>query len=218
MFWKYHKYPLRLPKSMVSLGISFFVNKQDFGFFMNARVSLTKSLFLSGILAAFLTLSACETTQTGGGLQTGSTSTSSATDFNSVAAYPKPTLTHVYNAQFDVNPGASASQRRLYVDLINVSTGKDGYAPRYYVVTAGQDDVTLVAVAAQKKYLENIYQARAGLHRFGASARLMPLIQGHKEAGDYNTLDLLYHLGFQRLVMTNGSDFTYRIDLQRKKP
>jgi hypothetical protein len=192
-------------------------NYQDLGFFMNARVSFTKSLFLSGILAASLTLSACETTQTGGGLQTGSASASSAVDFNSVAAYPRPTIIHVYNAQFDVNPQASASQRRLYVDLINVSTGKDGYAPRYYVITAGQDDVTLVAVAAQKKYLENIYQARAGLHRFGAGARLLPLIQGHKEAGDYNTLDLLYHLGFQRLVLTNGSDFTYRIDLQKKK-
>ena len=156
---------------------------------MNARVSLTKTLFLSGVLAASLTLSACATTQTGGGLQTGSSSASSAVDFNSVSAYPKPTIIHVYNAQFDVNPQASASQRRLYVDLINVSTGKDGYAPRYYVITAGQDDVTLVAVAAQKKYLENIYQARAGLHRFGASARLLP----------------------------NGSDFTYRIDLQKKK-
>ena len=181
---------------------------------MNARIALTKTLFLSGVLASSLALTACETTQAGSS-QTGPVSTS-ATDFSSVAAYPKPTVTHVYNAQFDVNPQASAKQRRLYVDLINVSTGKDGYAPRYYVVTAGQDDVTLVAVAAQKKYLENIYQARAGLHRFGASARLLPLIQGHKEAGDYNTLDLLYHLGFQRLVMTNGSDFTYRIDLQKK--
>jgi hypothetical protein len=182
---------------------------------MNARIALTKTLFLSGVLASSFALTACETTQAGSS-QTGPVSSTSATDFNSVSAYPKPTVTHVYNAQFDVNPQASAKQRRLYVDLINVSTGKDGYAPRYYVVTAGQDDVTLVAVAAQKKYLENIYQARAGLNRFGASARLLPLLQGHKEAGDYNTLDLLYHLGFQRLVMTNGSDFTYRIDLQKK--
>lgn len=183
---------------------------------MNVRISLVKAVFLSGLLAAALSLSACETTQTGSP-QTGWTERPATTDFNSVAAYPKPTVTHVYNAQFDVNPQASPSQRRFYVDLINVSTGKDGYAPRYYVITAGKDDVTLVAVAAQKKYLENIYQARAGLNRFGASARLLPLLQGHKEAGDYNTLDLLYHLGFQRLVLTNGSDFTYRIDLQRKK-
>jgi hypothetical protein len=175
----------------------------------------SRAFLCFGVLMVSLTLPACETTQRGN-LRTGSPATPS--DFNALAAYPRPTVTHLYTTPFDINPQASASQRRLYVDLINVSTGKDGYAPRYYVITAGQDDVTLVAVAAQKKYLENIYQARAGLNRFGAGARLLPLLQGHKEAGDYNTLDLLYHLGFQRLVLTNGDDFTYRIDLQKKTP
>jgi hypothetical protein len=179
---------------------------------MKNAYSLLKTLAVVGVLS--VSLAACETTQTGSP-QTGATAT---TDFNSVAAYPRPTVTHVYASQFDVNPQASARQRRLYVDLINVSTGKDGYAPRYFVISAGEDDVTLVAVAAQRKYLENIYQARAGLHRFGASARLLPLLQGQREAGDYNTLDLLYHLGFKRLVLTNGEDFTYRIDLEKKKP
>jgi hypothetical protein len=181
---------------------------------MKNASSLLKTLAVVGVLS--VSLAACETTQTGSP-HAGASAAPATTDFNSVAAYPRPTVTHLYASQFDVNPQASARQRRLYVDLINVSTGKDGYAPRYFVISAGQDDVTLVAVAAQKKYLENIYQARAGLHRFGASARLLPLLEGHKEAGDYNTLDLLYHLGFKRLVLTNGEDFTYRIDLEKKK-
>ena len=132
--------------------------------------------YVALVLFATVTLSACQTSGVSGELK----------NYNSVSDYPRPTVSQVYETNFKVNQQSNAKQRRLYVDLINASTGKEGYAPRYYVMSTDKDDTTLVAVSASKRYLENIYQARAGLSRFGASARLLPLFEGHKEAGDYS--------------------------------
>ena len=129
--------------------------------------------------------------------------------------YPEPTSEpEVYQARAQTMLDASRATRIGFVTAISTQNRKLPYAPPAVMFAKGNEAEKLIIVALQDGRIDTIYRARALFADMTAQSRVLPLF---KELGvqDYFTFfDLLKMLGFEKLTISNGRDFTHQVEIR----
>ena len=127
--------------------------------------------------------------------------------------YPAVTSSENYGARARIMDKATRQVRIGFVTQLTKLQLDAPYPPQYAIFAKGQTAEKLIITGLNTDMFRTIYQARAVLAQMTAQARTTELFK-KRGVEDYLTfLDLLKILGFQRLTVTNGVDFTHQIFL-----
>ncbi|MEL6782114.1 MAG: hypothetical protein AAFO51_07030 [Pseudomonadota bacterium] len=131
--------------------------------------------------------------------------------------YPPPTSFETPDIRFGPLAGAGPTQRQFFVDQVNVTAAQAQRSLSLVAQAVGEDRTTLVFTILGAEGEPTSYLARALLARMTSVVRFTPAISemGLSEAFDiYNTAAVL---GFQRIVVSDGRDFSHQADLERNE-
>lgn len=127
--------------------------------------------------------------------------------------YPPVTSSENYGARARVMDSANRQVRIGFVTELTKLQMEAPYPPQYAIFAKGQTAEKLIITGLSDDMFRTLYRARGVLAQMTAQARTTELFR-KRAVEDYLTfLDLLKMLGFQRLTVTNGVDFTHQITL-----
>jgi len=127
--------------------------------------------------------------------------------------YPPVSSSENYGARARVMDSASRQVRIGFVTELTKLQLEAPYPPQYAIFAKGQTAEKLIITGLSDDMFRTLYRARGVLAQMTAQARTTELFRS-RAVEDYLTfLDLLKMLGFQRLTVTNGVDFTHQITL-----
>lgn len=141
------------------------------------------------------------------------TNIASAQDRHEGYYYPAVTSSENYGARARIMDSANRQVRIGFVTELTKQQLKAPYPPQYAIFAKGQTAEKLIITGLNDNMFRTLYRARGVLAQMTAQARTTELFR-KRGVEDYLTfLDLLKILGFQRVTVTNGVDFTHQITL-----
>ena len=127
--------------------------------------------------------------------------------------YPGVTSSENYGARARTMENANRQVRIGFVTELTKLQLEAPYPPQYAIFAKGQTAEKLIITGLSEDMFRTLYRARGVLAQMTAQARTTELFR-KRGLEDYLTfLDLLKILGFQRLTVTNGVDYTHQITL-----
>ena len=126
--------------------------------------------------------------------------------------YPLPEgETEIYQARSQTMLEASRASRIGFVTAVSQQNRKLPYPPPAIMFAKGSDAEKLIIVALQDGRIDTLYRARALFADMTASVRTLPVFQELGVQDYFTFFDFLKMLGFKKLTVSNGRDFTHQI-------
>lgn len=144
-------------------------------------------------------------------IQTGS---ASAQDRHEGYYYPEVTSTENYGARARMMPSANKLTRVGFVTQLTKLQLAAPYPPQYAIFAKGAESEKLIITSLNDDIFGSLFRARGVLAQMTAQARTTPIFQDARVEELLTFLDLLKMLGFQRVTVTNGSNFAHQIFIQ----
>lgn len=128
--------------------------------------------------------------------------------------YPLPKSQETYRARAMTLPEASRQSRVAFVTSItNGMVTNNPYPPQFALFAKGARQEKLIIVALRDDSYNTMYRLRALLAQLTAVARTTRIFQQQMKPDHLTFLDLLNMLGFERLTVSDGKNFSHRIDI-----
>lgn len=127
--------------------------------------------------------------------------------------YPKPQVVESYKSRSGPIPGVDRTGRIAFV--VGFSTGEEklGYERPWVIFVKGGDAEKLIIVSKFDGRLNTTYRVRALLAHLTSRARKTPILIESQVQDYFTFLDYLGMLGFKKLTVSDGNDFTHQIDI-----
>lgn len=140
-----------------------------------------------------------------------SSSIGHASDRHEGYYYPAPEVIEEYEALAPILDGNSRSRRLNFIGGIVADIASKPYPPTYAMFAKGEHAEKLIIVGMRDGFYDTLYRTRALLAALTSLARTTPLFQDLDPEQNYTFFDLCYMLGFERLTVTNGKEFSHQI-------
>lgn len=131
--------------------------------------------------------------------------------------YPTPEVMEDYEARAPVLDGNGRNRRLAFVAGIIREIASRPYPPTYAIFAKGGEAEKLIIVGVRDGFYDTLYRTRALLAAMTSLSRSTPLFQNLDPEQRYTFFDLCYMLGFERLTVTNGREFSHQIRFLRPK-
>ncbi|MEM7171770.1 MAG: molybdopterin-guanine dinucleotide biosynthesis protein A [Pseudomonadota bacterium] len=129
--------------------------------------------------------------------------------------YPAPEAPpEIYNARARTMVEASRSLRIGFVTGIVKEQIKKPYPQTTAIFAKGTEAEKLIIVALEDGRIDTIYRARAIFASMTGSARLLPIFNELGVQEYFTFFDLCKMLGFKKITISNGRDFTHQVILE----
>ena len=129
--------------------------------------------------------------------------------------YPPPEgEPEIYQARSQTMIDASRAARIGFVTAVSQQNRKLPYLPPAIMFAKGSDAEKLIIVALQDGRIDTVYRARALFADMTASVRTLPVFQELGVQDYFTFFDFLKMLGFKKITVSNGRDFTHQILIQ----
>ena len=128
--------------------------------------------------------------------------------------YAQPQISDRYLSRGAPIPEVNRSGRIAFV--VGFATGEEklGYERPWDIFVKGAEAEKLIIVAKSDGRLNTAYRVRALLAHLTSRARKSPILVGAQVQDYFTFLDYLGMLGFERITVSDGVDFTYQIDIE----
>lgn len=139
----------------------------------------------------------------------------SAVDARSGAGtyYPAVTSRDAPDIRFVRMAGVGPQQREFFVDQINIAAVTPGRTMSIVAQAIGEDRDTLVILYLGDEGEMTPYLARGLLARMTSVTRSAPAIAGMGLSSEFDIYNMAAVLGFRRIIVTDGRDFSHQADL-----
>ncbi|MEO1304338.1 MAG: hypothetical protein AAFV37_05130 [Pseudomonadota bacterium] len=177
---------------------------------LNSRIHAIKAPSLA--LACMLALAACVTPNT-------EQPTLSDPDLPSLDnavegyAYPEPLSGEQIETLVQDTIVPPRALRVQIATSILMMESQRPYAPSFFPITEGDEAETLVLMDTGTLGLDNRYKARAFVSVTTSLIRNNPIFLEHGVQNEASIFDMLKIWGFERLVVTNGDDFSHVFEI-----
>ena len=138
----------------------------------------------------------------------------SAGDRHAGYYYPAPQTREVYEARATTLPDASRKRRILFVTELTNQMMNNPYPPPFVVFAKGARAEKMIITSLYADGYNTLYRMRALLALLSARARSTPIFTECQVEDLFTYLDLLKLLGFERLTVTDGENFSHQIELK----
>ena len=129
--------------------------------------------------------------------------------------YPPPQgEVEIYQARSQTMLEASRASRIGFVTAVSRQNRKQPFPPPAIMFAKGTDAEKLIIVALQDGRIDTIYRARALFADMTASVRTLPVFEELWVQDYFTFFDFLKMLGFKKITVSNGRDFTHQILIQ----
>ena len=129
--------------------------------------------------------------------------------------YPEVTSAEVFDRVVRTSEGASKSVRIDFVNVITTAQLEAPESPRFVFFAKGADAGTLILVALDDEVFSTLYRARAILAQLTVSVRRGGFFREEDLQYVATFYDLLQLMGFDELVISDGQNWSHRVDFQR---
>ena len=127
--------------------------------------------------------------------------------------YPKPQSVENYVSPLFTLPESDKTRRQAFVIGMTRQLLGSQYAPSFALFAKGTQSDKLIIVGMVDGQLNTIYRVRALLATFTSVARATQFFQTNTVAEDATFFDFLKLLGFRRVTITDGREFTHQITI-----
>ena len=128
--------------------------------------------------------------------------------------YPMPQTEETYVARAQTLAESNRARRLEFVTILAVQQMSAPYPAGLAVFAKGDDAEKLIIVALRDGIFDTIYRMRGVLAMMTASARTSELFQTYKVEDIFTFFDLLKLLGFEKVTLSNGRDFSHVVYIQ----
>lgn len=128
--------------------------------------------------------------------------------------YPAVTSKEVYTARARNNPNIGRDSRVRFVTELTALQSRAAYAPQYAIFAKGSDAQKIIIVALNDDVFGSLYRARGVLAQLTAFSRRTPFFIENDVADIFTFFDLLRYLGFERLTISDGREFSHQVDFE----
>ncbi len=128
--------------------------------------------------------------------------------------YPPPSSTETYKARALTLSDANRETRLRFVVGFTQKMLQNPYPPQFVMFAKGEEAEKLIIVSLRDGHLDTIYRVRALLALLTSVARASDFLNQLGVADFFTFFDLLKLLGFTRITVSDGADFTHRVVLE----
>ncbi len=128
--------------------------------------------------------------------------------------YPPPTSTEIYKARALALSDADRETRLRFVVGFTQKMLQNPYPPQFVMFAKGEEAEKLIIVSLRDGHLDTIYRVRALLALLTSVARASEFLNELGVADFFTFFDLLKLLGFTRITVSDGEDFTHQVVLE----
>jgi len=128
--------------------------------------------------------------------------------------YPKVTSTELYVSRAKVLDDSTKQRRQGFIVGLAEQLNQLPYPPVYSIFAKGDEADKLIIMGMQDGMLNSIYRARALFAQMTSVARGTPLFHDMAVDDLFTFFDLLRLLGFTRVTVSDGKNFTHQVTLK----
>lgn len=111
----------------------------------------------------------------------------------------------------------SGLMRQDFADYINLKTADKPYPPQVSAQLLGENGEALLITAHNNNFISTKYRARAAMARFSSITRTMPVFVENGIGPYVDFVDMLHMVGFKALILSDGNDFSYQVNIGSEK-
>lgn len=126
--------------------------------------------------------------------------------------YPPITSSEVFDRVLAPPPLAGRDDRLGFLTHLTQLQTKLPYAPRYVIFAKGAQATEAIAVALDEDVFGTLYRARAVMAQLSAPARETAFFREAGIGAQATFYDLLRALGFASLTITDGREWSHRVE------
>ena len=128
--------------------------------------------------------------------------------------YPAPSSKEAYTARARVLPGSDRDRRLGFIVGFTKELAEDPSPLRFTLFAKGTDAEKLIIVALDDDIFASLFRARAVLATLTAHVRASPLFAELGVQNLFMFYDLAKLLGFKQITISDGREWSHRVDLQ----
>ena len=128
--------------------------------------------------------------------------------------YPAPQTEETYVARAATLPESDRARRLEFVTVLALQQMSAPYPAGLAIFAKGEEAEKLIIVALRDDLFDTIYRMRGVLAMMTASARASELFRSYKVEDIFTFFDLLKLLGFEKVTLSNGRDFSHVVYIQ----
>ncbi len=127
--------------------------------------------------------------------------------------YPAPKVSETYKPKSRILAEANRANRVGFVTGLQALILQRPHEAKVAIIAAGAEADTIVVLGLTDR-ASTVYRARGIVALMDTWARLTPIVQKLNVQDIFNFYDVANMLGFKRVVISNGVDFTYEVSIE----